>query len=185
MAEVPFIPILPLLEGRAGRLREMRFWSKVDMRGPDECWDWQASRTTSGYGRFKLLPRTIVHSNRFALIATKQEEPKGLLVLHSCDRPECCNPAHLRFGTTADNHSDKIERGRHRTGDQSGFNNGAVKIRPEQLQLIVDRLRMGWPNTRIAADLPVTHSLVSRIRLGISWRDQAEALGWSPVERAA
>lgn len=28
-----------------------RFWTKVDVRGPDECWPWLAA-ITDGYGRF-------------------------------------------------------------------------------------------------------------------------------------
>jgi hypothetical protein len=31
-----------------------RFWSKVDVRSPEECWEWQASRTGHGYGQFCL-----------------------------------------------------------------------------------------------------------------------------------
>lgn len=120
--------ILPMLEGKIGELRIMRFWSKVDMRGPDECWKWQASLTTSGYGRFKIASYTQVTASRMALICTANEEPFGLCVLHTCDNPPCCNPAHLYFGTVADNARDKTERGRHRTGDQSGAKNGAAKL---------------------------------------------------------
>ena len=29
------------------------FWSKVDIRGPDECWEWQAGKT-GGYGEFHI-----------------------------------------------------------------------------------------------------------------------------------
>ena len=34
----------------------------------------------------------------------------GLDVLHSCDRPACCNPEHLREGTDKDNRRDSWER---------------------------------------------------------------------------
>lgn len=27
-----------------------RLWAKVDKRGPDECWPWQARRSPKGYG---------------------------------------------------------------------------------------------------------------------------------------
>gem|GEM_PF-6576504 len=29
-----------------------RFWSKVDIRGPNDCWEWQAKRHPRGYGVF-------------------------------------------------------------------------------------------------------------------------------------
>lgn len=170
--------ILPLLEGKIGELRIMRFWSKVDMRGPDECWEWQASLTTSGYGRFKIASYTQVTASRMALICTANDEPFGLCVLHTCDNPKCCNPAHLYFGTVADNARDKTERGRHRTGNQAGANNGAAKLSEEQFAVVVDRLKQGWTNVLIANDMPITHAMVSKIRRGHLWKDQARALGW-------
>lgn len=27
------------------------FWSKVDVQGPDGCWEWTACRLPKGYGR--------------------------------------------------------------------------------------------------------------------------------------
>src|SRR5690242_17377686 len=98
--------ILPLLEGKIGELRMMRFWSKIDMRGPDECWEWQASTNKNGYGKFKVASYTNATASRVALIGTRQQEPDGLLVLHHCDNPKCCNPSHLYFGTVADNARD-------------------------------------------------------------------------------
>jgi hypothetical protein len=180
MADSFPIPILPYLEGRIGALRMMRFWSKVDMRGPDECWLWQAGTTTGGYGRFKLASHRAVTASRVALIGNSRQEPAGMHVLHKCDNPPCCNPHHLFFGTNADNMADKIAKGRNRTGDQSGAKNGAAKLNEEQFALVIQRIKEGWNNTQIAADLPITHSMVSLIRLGRMWRPQAEALGYTP-----
>ena len=33
---------------------EERFWSKVDKREPDDCWEWQASLDTRGYGNLGI-----------------------------------------------------------------------------------------------------------------------------------
>lgn len=175
MSAVTNKPVLHLLEGREGKLRLMRFWSKVDIRSPDECWDWQASVNLKGYGRFKLASYTTVTAHRLALVATARKEPAGLCVLHSCDRPICCNPHHLRFGTVADNTADKVSRGRARNGSRSGFDNPACKLTPEQLAIIVTGIRAGKNNTEIANDLPVTHSLVSAIRRGKIWKDHPHA----------
>lgn len=38
--------------------------------------------------------------------------PKGINVLHTCDRPLCCNINHLFAGTQADNMKDKQQKGR-------------------------------------------------------------------------
>lgn len=172
--------ILHHLEGKIGELRLMRFWSKVDIRGPEECWEWQASINSSGYGRFKIASYEMVSTNRLALISEKRQEPDGMSVLHTCDNRKCCNPHHLYFGTHDDNMRDKVERGRGRTGDQAGASNGAAKLTDEQVALIVQRFRDGWNNKQIAADLPVGHAMISKIRTGVMWRETTERLGWMP-----
>jgi hypothetical protein len=35
---------------------EERFWSRVDVRGPDECWPWMAA-TVKGYGQLSVMGR--------------------------------------------------------------------------------------------------------------------------------
>jgi hypothetical protein len=32
--------------------REQVFWDRVDIRGPEECWEWKAGRSGEGYGCF-------------------------------------------------------------------------------------------------------------------------------------
>lgn len=177
--------ILPLLEGKIGELRMLRFWSKVAIGSPDQCWEWQASLETSGYGRFKLCSYETVRASRLSLIAHKRQEPDGLHVLHTCDNRACCNPHHLYFGTPRENMRDMIERGRRTERNQSGAANGAAKITERELALIVSRIQSGWNNKQIAADMPITHSMVSLIRLGRMWRTQTEALGYVPAARRA
>jgi len=171
---------LHLLEGRKGELRAMRFWSKVDMRSPEECWDWQASVNLKGYGRFKIASYVVATAHRVALILSTKSEPAGLHALHSCDRPVCCNPHHLRWGTVRDNSDDKVSRGRQRNGSFEGFANPTCKLSPEHLAAVVEGLKAGLCNTAIAEGLPVGHALVSRIRRGRSWAKEAAELGWTP-----
>lgn len=185
MAKIASNPVLHLLEGRAGDLRVMRFWSLTDMRGPDECWDWKGSVNTSGYGRFKAASYTTVGAHRFSLVAHTRTDHTDLLAIHSCDRPVCVNPHHLRWGTVQDNSDDMVERGRHRSPDQAGFSNGACKLSPEQFAGVIAGFRAGLNNKQIAEGLPVDHALISRIRRGRSWASQAAALGWTPQPKYA
>jgi len=173
-------PILPYLEGKHGALRIMRFWSHVDMRGPHECWEWQASLHTSGYGRFKIASYRTMMANRVALVIHTEQEPSGMMALHHCDNPKCCNPHHLYWGTASDNMQDRARRGRANAPNRAGVNNGAAKLTEAQLAEIIEKFRRGLSNKQIASGLPVSHSLVSRIRTGRSWADQAAALGWEP-----
>ena len=176
-------PVLAYFEGKIGELRIMRFWSKVDMRGPDECWDWKESLThgNTGYGRFKVASYVTLHSSRVAWSLANKREPGELIVRHKCDRPRCCNPAHLEIGTIADNSRDMVLRGRARNGCLGGVRNPRAKLTEAQVADIVLRLRRGENNKQIARHHPIGHALVSRIRLGLSWRKETAALGWQPV----
>lgn len=177
MADLATKPILPYLEGREGELRIMRFWSKVDMGAPDQCWDWQGSATTSGYGRFKIASYVSVQAHRVALVIHGNEERRNLLALHSCDRPSCCNPHHLRWGTVQDNSDDKVSRARHRTGDQAGFLNPRCTLTPWQLAEIVHLIdEREMTNGQIGDLFGLTHSMISKIRTGNSWQDEVAAI---------
>lgn len=180
MADATPNEIMPYLEGKIGALVRMRFWSKIDIRTPEECWEWQASLHTSGYGRFKLSSYRTANANRIALVIQTGADRLDRMALHHCDNRKCCNPHHLYWGTHTDNMQDAVRRNRRPWRDQSGAANGAAKLTDEQLALVVTRLKQGWNNKQIAADLPVTHSMVSLIRLGKMWAPQTQALGWEP-----
>lgn len=88
-----------------------RFWAKVERRGLDDCWLWQASVINIGYGAFRIAHRT-VRANRIAYFLATGSDPLAALVCHSCDTPRCCNPRHLFLGSTGDNQRDKCAKGR-------------------------------------------------------------------------
>lgn len=97
---------------RSNRTIEERFWSKVDRRGPDECWEWQAYRDQSGYGRFTPTDRNQQPAHRVAWELTHGPIPDGMFVCHHCDNPPCCNPTHLFLGAPVDNTHDMIAKDR-------------------------------------------------------------------------
>jgi hypothetical protein len=101
---------------------EARFWSKVDRRGPNECWPWMASvrRKDEGYGAFWLDQRH-QPSNRVAWTLTNGDIPEGMVVCHKCDNPPCCNPAHFFIGTRAENDEDRIAKGRQCRGERQKY----------------------------------------------------------------
>lgn len=91
---------------------DKRFWMYVDISaGPESCWPWTKSRRDFGYGRMAFAG-TVESANRIAWRLTNGDIPNGLLVLHSCDNPPCCNPKHLFLGTHEDNFADMVSKGR-------------------------------------------------------------------------
>lgn len=114
-------PKMPSLPGRSGGIfmykkiemtdaQIARFHSKVDQRGPDECWLWTDFIKPSGYGQMKIGKKMIA-CHRIALHLSRGVS-RTMCALHRCDVRNCCNPAHLFEGTYADNIRDMIAKGR-------------------------------------------------------------------------
>lgn len=113
-----------------------RFWEKVDRRGPDECWLWTAGTNGRGYGQIKegAPKRKMLLAHRVSYKMAKGSMPDDLFVLHECDRPLCCNPAHLFLGTNQDNMDDMVKK--RRQSRLPGEQNGKSKLTEEQVEEI-------------------------------------------------
>jgi hypothetical protein len=139
-----------------------RFWSKVQVLGLDECWEWSRSLFPRGYGRVTFQGQ-VVGAHRVAYELTHGLIPQGLDVLHSCDNRKCCNPTHLRLGTDQDNVEDKMSRGRQTLGSV----NGMSRLTENQVLSIRFDSRI---QSIIAKDFGITQSMVSKIKLKTSWK---------------
>lgn len=148
--------ILPQL-AENGQARIDRFWAKVERRGADDCWIWKGSLTEKDYGRF-YAGSSNVAAHRFAWVVTHDLDPMlGQVVMHTCDNPPCCNPAHLRLGTYLDNTRDMQAKRRDRSWGR------APSLSADQVLAVVADER---PHGTIAADYGVSKSVVHDIKLG-------------------
>lgn len=102
-------------------LLKQKFWSKVEVAGPDECWLWIGATNRTGplaYGYLTLgyenTRRTTMGAHRISWeIHNSMSIPDGLMVLHRCDVPLCVNPNHHFLGDAGDNVRDCFSKGRH------------------------------------------------------------------------
>lgn len=101
---------------------EERFWSKVDCRGLDECWPWNAAvrNKDEGYGAFYLEGRHRPATHAAWMLCNGALPPADMEVCHQCDNPACCNPKHLFLGTRKQNNDDKVAKGRQALGARVG-----------------------------------------------------------------
>lgn len=113
---------------------EERFWSKVKIGGPDECWPRVASVGHGGYGKIRVGKRTRIAS-RVVWEMKHGSIPEGLFVLHHCDNPPCCNGTHLFLGTSLANGMDRDQKGRgnHHLKICRGELNGSSKLTGTQV----------------------------------------------------
>ena len=173
-------------------LWQMRFWSKVDIRGPNECWPWKAGCfKMGGYGAFyKDGKMERAHVIAFEMKYGKIE--KDIVIRHSCDNPPCCNDLHLISGTRAQNNQDMVERRRNQRGDlhwtrrmpervprgdthvwhrrpeliPHGFEQTGTKLSEDDIREIRWLRAQGWLHRSIAELKCISRSHVTSILLG-------------------
>lgn len=86
------------------------FWSKVKIRGPNDCWDWTGTKLAGGHGQHRVgMQRFLAH--RLAFTDTGGQMGGSRVLRHRCNNPGCCNPAHLTPGTQRENVEDAIRAG--------------------------------------------------------------------------
>ena len=142
-----------------------RFWRKVEVRGPEDCWPWRAKLGDTGYGKFKAHNR-VVRSHRVAWTLTHGIIPHGLHVLHKCDNRACCNPAHLFLGTQLENIADRHRKGRDAHVSRPGMSNHRARLTDDAVRQIRAESK---PLKLIAKDHGVSTSLISMVRSRKRW----------------
>lgn len=162
----------------AGRLRSAsfpppmaRFWLNVDRNGPvpnhapelGNCWIWRLTLERSGYANFAFSHAKHVLAHRYAFAITNGPIPKGMLVMHLCDRRHCVRPEHLRIGTHGDNTADCVTKGRHAHGEKT-----PISVLTEQdVRAIRSSAEGVWV---LAARFGVSATTISHVRRRKTWR---------------
>ena len=141
------------------------FWQRVRRGSDDVCWPWTGG-LSGGYGVISFQGRRLkAHQLAWELARGPRD---GLDVLHSCDNPPCCNPAHLFLGTRRDNNEDKTRKGRQH--HPRGTLHGRAKLDDSKVRALRERYAAGGISIdSLAAEFGVAHSLVWRIVHRKAW----------------
>jgi len=91
------------------------FWLNVNIGKSNECWEWNASYGTTGYGQV-TYQRKVWKTHRLSYFLTYGKIEQ--CVCHTCDNRKCCNPSHLFLGSRDDNVKDCIQKKRHACGEK-------------------------------------------------------------------
>lgn len=175
-----------------------RFWSHVDIRGDDECWNWNGKHDGK-YHNFSVGGKSGKSplSHRIAYELTHGDIPSGLVIRHTCNNPSCCNPSHLITGTTLENVHDEIDSGTFQSGDRHwsrmhpekrafgkrnartthpettarGERNGSTKLTQEQVREIRQLRKKGLFQHIIAKMFGVHQATIWRVEHYKNWRE--------------
>ena len=131
-----------------------------------DCLEWTKGKSSNGYGMtWSNVTQNNVGTHRLAL------EFEGIdctdkVIMHSCDNPICCNPAHLSVGTHAENSNDKVSKNRQARGETNG-----TSTLTEQDVLEIRRLyALGQKQIDLALDFNTDQTNISLIVLRKSWK---------------
>ncbi len=141
-------------------------WSRVDIRGPDDCWNWTANIVANGYGHISWQKQTLL-CHRVAY-EDKKGPLNGLYACHSCDNRACCNPNHLFAGTQKDNQMDAAAKGRMGKGGAKGSKTWSAKLDESQV-LEIRAARERGANLR---ELAAQYAVSIRCIRGVVYREK-------------
>lgn len=152
---------------------EALFARKIDKSG--ECWLWTGASTKKGYG-WTRLNGEMFYLHRLSYAAHVGALPHGKpCVLHTCDNPPCCRPAHLFPGTKGDNNQDSFYKGRLMPPRR-----GAV-LSVDQVETIRTRYATGREFQReLASEFGVAQTTISQATRGGIWTRAAGAFTQHP-----
>lgn len=107
-----------------------------------------------GYGHIKFMGRMLL-THRLSYELFNGSIPRGMMVCHKCDIPNCINPRHLFLG-------------RHK-GARAGEQHHKARLSVWQVEEIRVRLEQGVSQSRLAQIYGVSQSAISNINTGKRW----------------
>ena len=140
------------------------FWSQV--KKTNGCWLWTGKISRDGYGIY-CAHGTYFKSHRYVLEFFRGLQIKNKVVMHSCDRPACCNPDHLAVGTHADNQKDKFQKNRQAKGELNG---SSVLTKDQVLEMRAKYKPRLYTYEMLAQEYGISKDTAQKAVRGIYWK---------------
>lgn len=147
-----------------------RFWSKVDKRSDNECWEWTGARHVFGYGKISIRRSVCAEAHRVSYQLHYGDIPTGMLVCHSCDNPPCVNPRHLWLGTESDNIRDAVAKGRHRRTGLQGEQHPNARLTEADIRFIREHCSKTHSMSELATMFNTTSGAICNIVKRRAWK---------------
>ncbi len=152
------------------KLKLSNYFLKHVVKSTEEeaCWKFTGKKTKEGYGRLVAYEQvtnhqTIIPAHRYSYELHIKPIPEGLLVLHKCDNPECCNPKHLFLGTHVDNAQDMLNKGR---APRKGMLARNRKLTEEQVIYFWTNRKLGasFLSSKTGVNISTIQNIISQTR---------------------
>ena len=144
-------------------MTESEFWKNVKVTSDNnDCWEWNRSITSSGYGIVEINNK-LISTHRYSFLLYYRYLPKQ--VNHLCSNRLCCNPLHLYDGNQKDNMYDA-----HKLGSiVIGSKRKTAKLVEQDIPKIRRMLLQNFTQTTIGNIYGVSSQTISSIKLNKTW----------------
>jgi hypothetical protein len=153
----------PSARARGQKVRWMQSLVRGDAR--EGCRDWPWGLNNKGYGAIRWEGATQKATHVILDLDGRPRPHPRAFALHSCDRPICVAPWHLRWGTPADNAVDREARGRARPAQ--GMASGLARLTDDDVRAI---RASGETLRALGTRYGVHFTVIQKVRAGKTWR---------------
>jgi hypothetical protein len=153
-------------------MNKLEYYKKIFLKklvASGDCLLFMGSRNKKGYGQSANPIEIFAH--RFAWHIHHGPIPEGMIVMHLCDTPPCCEITHLKLGTSMDNTKDMIAKGRQQdySNMPKGEKSPTSKIKEEDAQKVAQLISEGLTTPQISHQLNISNHIINDIRCRKTW----------------
>lgn len=111
---------------------------------------------------FSYSTKKSIKAHRASWIGFNGRPLSGQCVLHRCDNPLCCNPAHLFAGSHDDNMKDMAKKGRTKF---------VSVLSPDEVATIKRLFEEGKKPSELAKEYGMSERYMYALRQGVNWKN--------------